>query len=327
VLERIQYHDTYRARRALLDIARDFAVPRPREEVVRAIVHRVEEALRGVPCSLFLFDGPAATRLCRTGRSLGKEDRLRLRGTAFGASPPAALLRLHALGYRVFFAMRCGGELVGALGVGYKDGRVPLLLRGRGAVDRGAGAGQPGIRKRPSLRALAERLEEIRTLQEYQESVIRSSSSGIVVLDADERIHTANPAFALLTGRSENELRGLPLSEVLPGWSLGESPDGGARRRELRFHTRLQTPEGDSRDLQLSVSSFHGQPDRRVVVVEDMTDRIRSERALAERERLASLGVLAAGVAHEVNTPIAGCPRTPRCSCPRRLRAIRATRS
>ncbi len=70
VLERIQYHDTYRARRALLDIARDFGVPRPREEVVRAIVQRVEEALRVVPCSLFLFEGPG-TRSRRRGSRRG----------------------------------------------------------------------------------------------------------------------------------------------------------------------------------------------------------------------------------------------------------------
>jgi len=307
VLERIQYHDTYRARRALLDIARDFAVPRPREEVVRAIVHRVEEALRAVPCSLFLFDGPGRDPDAAVlAHALGKEDRLRLRGHAFGAAPQPALLRLHALGYRVFFAMRCGGELVGALGVGYKDGRVPLSSEDEALLTAVLAQASLAYENARLYGALAERLEEIRTLQEYQESVIRSSSSGIVVLDADERIHTANPAFALLTGRSEDELRGLPLSEVLPGVSLTASDGDAGDDGELRFQTRLEAPDGDSRDLQLSVSSFHGQPDRRVVVVEDMTDRIRSERALAERERLASLGVLAAGVAHEVNTPIAG---------------------
>ena len=231
VLERIQYHDTYRARRALLDIARDFGVPRPREEVVRAIVQRVEEALRVVPCSLFLFEGPGRDPdAAALAEALSGEDRLRLRGASFGrprGAPPAALLRLHALGYRAFFAMRCGGELVGALGVGYKDGRIPLSSEDEALMTAVLAQASLAYENARLYGALAERLEEIRTLQEYQESVIRSSSSGIVVLDADERIHTANPAFALLTGRSEDELRGLPLSDVLPGVALGR----GARER------------------------------------------------------------------------------------------------
>ncbi len=316
VLERIQYHDTYRARRALLDIARDFATPRPREEVVQAIVRRVEEALRVVPCSLFLFEGPARDPdVAVLSQALTDEDRLTLRGGAFDGAPPAALLRLHALGYRSFFAMRCGGELVGALGVGHKDGRIPISSEDEALLTAVIAQASLAYENARLYGALAERLEQIRTLQEYQESVIRSSSSGIVVVDAEDRIHTANPAFAQLLGRSEESLIGLPLSEVLPGVILGEPPAEGD---EWRFQTRLpglrdprgdserRDPRADGRDLQLSVSTFRGAPERRVVVVEDMTDRLRSERALAERERLASLGVLAAGVAHEVNTPIAG---------------------
>src|SRR4029077_14563056 len=65
--------------------------------------------------------------------------------------------------------------------------------------------------------ALAERLEEIRGLQQYHESVIRSSSSGILVLDRDDRAHSPTPAFAAMVGTAEAELIGLPFSRVLPG--------------------------------------------------------------------------------------------------------------
>jgi PAS domain S-box-containing protein len=199
--------------------------------------------------------------------------------------------------------MKSGGNLAGALGVGHKDGRVPLssedesLLR---AVMAQAGLAYENARL---YGALADRLEEIRALQQYQASVIQSSSSGIVVLDGADHVHSANPAFAQLVGREEADLVGLPFSEVLPGFEPGPAPAGGGERT---IETRFSGPGDTERDLRVSVSLLQGAPDRKVVLVDDVTDRLALERAVAERERLASLGILAAGVAHEVNTPIAG---------------------
>ncbi|MEP6470376.1 MAG: ATP-binding protein [Acidobacteriota bacterium] len=304
-LEKIQYRETYRARRALLEVARDFSTPRPKEELVDAVVRRVEEGLHVVPCSLFLLengDGDTPEGAFLSER-LDTGEVWRLRASAFGVGEPAAARHLHAMGYRTFFAMRSGGKLAGALGVGHKDGRVPLSTEDEAllnAVMAQAGLAYENARL---YSALADRLEEIRALQKYQESVIQSSSSGIVVLDGGNRVQSANPAFAQLVGRDEGALVGLTFAQVLPGVTLGEPPEGSDERS---FEGRFTGDDGAERDLRVSMSLLQGEPDRRVVLVDDVTGRLKMERALAERERLASLGILAAGVAHEVNTPIAG---------------------
>ena len=303
VLERFQYHETYRARRALLDFARDFSTPRPQTEVVAAIIQRVQDGLHVVPCHLFVLDQlPDLERELLSTR-LATSEIWRLRGAAFVEEDSQGALALHTAGFRTFFAMRCAGGLVAALGIGHKDGRVPLSTEDEAlltALMAQAGLAYENARL---YGALAERLEEIRTLQQYQESVIRSSSSGIVVLDDSARVHSANPAFCSLVGRPEADLVGRAFAEILPSVTLpADSGDGS----EQIIETQFAAASGQTRDLRLSVSPFHGQPDRRVILADDVTDQMRAERALAERERLASLGVLAAGVAHEVNTPIAG---------------------
>ena len=91
--------------------------------------------------------------------------------------------------------MRCGGSLVGALGVGHKDGRVPLSTEDESLLAAVMAQASLAYENARLYGALAERLEEIRSLQQYQESVIRSSSSGIVVLDREDRDPLGQPGL------------------------------------------------------------------------------------------------------------------------------------
>ena len=146
------------------------------------------------------------------------------------------------------------------------------------------------------------------------------------MLDGEERVHSANPAFAALVGRNEAELRGRPFAEIVPGVDLPAGPadpSGEEQTVEARFENAL----GEERDVRVSVSAFQGAPERKVVLVDDVTDRVRAERALAERERLASLGCSRPASRTRSTRRSPGSPPTRRCSSPTPPRATRGMRS
>jgi two-component system, NtrC family, sensor histidine kinase PilS len=164
------------------------------------------------------------------------------------------------------------------------------------------------------LRSTGARLElastEIAGLQALNQHVIDSLPSGLVTTDPQQRILTFNRAAGFITGVPSFSALGRPIADVLQlppavlqtlGDDLG---DGGARRQEFLYRT------ADGRgEIVLGLSTTHlvtpGGRAGFLFSFQDVTKIKRLERDSALQQRLAAVGEMAAGMAHEIRNPLA----------------------
>lgn len=209
--------------------------------------------------------------------------------------------RLFAVGLRYAFPLTVRGHRIGMALVGYKFDEEPLdsedVDLARGLLNQASLA----IENAQLLEEVHRKLHEVIQLEERNQGILESSPAGIVVLDRDDAVVSANHAFAAIAGTARRDLIGLPCSEAIP---VAPLPNPGDGVLEVSFCMM----SGEERHLQLSIASYRHEAEHglRVLIVQDISERVAMEMTLKEKERLASLGMLAAGVAHEVNTPLTG---------------------
>ncbi|MCC6999989.1 MAG: PAS domain-containing protein [Deltaproteobacteria bacterium] len=132
---------------------------------------------------------------------------------------------------------------------------------------------------------------------------------GVVALDGDGVVRTLNPAMERLTGRSAAELVGrvartelpardgdLPLYEAIVNAAAGDAWD------VTRDDARTPMLADKARRLRVRVAPL--ERGGAVILHEDLSDRARLESELLRSEKLASVGLMAAGIAHEINNPL-----------------------
>jgi len=143
--------------------------------------------------------------------------------------------------------------------------------------------------------------KRLEALEGIYSAVVRSIASGILTLGEDGRITYLNPAAEHLTGLSDRVARGQPLATLLPelAGSIVRPPERGRPEVRLRAH------DGRDRILGYATAPLAGGVGGQVILFQDLTELRQMEEAVRRSDRLAVVGGLAAGLAHEIRNPLA----------------------
>jgi len=183
-------------------------------------------------------------------------------------------------------------------------------------------------------RSLERKVEEYERLKEFSENIVESINVGILAADLDDRVESWNSQIEKLSGVTREQALGRRLGELFPaelseqfGRVKGETgihhiykfllKPGNSPVLEVatRYNVNgnenyLPALQSVSRETTLNIAiaplvSKNQEQIGRLIIFDDVTDRAELEQRLVQADKLSSIGLLAAGVAHEVNTPLA----------------------
>ena len=327
-LDRFFYRDRLDYRRTLIEFGRTLTSEVRLDPMLASVMDRISQALLVDRLAIFIQDEvhPGTYRLTRsvgvryTGpldiSFLDEEQKPFVHGVLFYESAraarefaPSVRQTLEQLDLNYFIPCRIRDHAAAVLGVGKtvdgdflssEDVELLLTIAGYLAI---------ALDNAQMYNSLEQKAAQIERLKDFSENIVESLNVGVLALDLDGAVESWNTQLERLIGVPRQEAVGRKVVHVLPPDLMAEIAARASDERIsslYKFHMRNLT--GRNLVVNVSIAPLVGKSgDRigRLILVDDITQRIRMEEQMVQTEKLTSLGLLAAGVAHEVNTPLA----------------------
>lgn len=328
-VDRIFYGERYDLRNSLLDFGRTLSATTALDPLLDSLVSRLQEVMNVGRVAIFIEDRQGMNGYS-VARSVGLDgsvfvpndfrEMIRVRSAETGVvraddldlATDANVSARRALHYYVPCVVR--GRMVAVIGLGRSVDGALLSSEDVQILRTVSGYVAVAIENSLLYKDQQERASELKLLKEFNESIIESINVGLLAVDLEGRVTRLNSALEHMldlrrdaaVGRRVENLFSEDFADTLKQ-VLGKD---GWRLQEIRNIYKLHTATRTNRALVLNIAlaplqDAQGQTGA-LVVVEDVTTRISLEEQLQQREKLSSIGLLAAGVAHEVNTPLTG---------------------
>lgn len=321
-IDRLFYRGEYDYRRSLIEFGKTLGSEISLEKLSQTIVERIGKTF-GVRTIAILLREEAGEDLYNITWAVGLNgagERLRVPAALLNAYEPnqadkQAQEELAVLGLSHFQPLVVRGRIIGLLALGSKARGESLSSEDLELLEALSGYVAIALENAYLYKSVEARAYEYAQLKAYSENIIESINVGVIAVDLAGRITSCNSAFEELYGLGRQQVIGRKLEEVFSGdflSSVKKALGGDWKVSETQNLYRLYLDTRGERPgaiVNLSVSPFmdrSGRTTGMLMVLDDVTERVRLEDQLLQAEKLSSIGLLAAGIAHEINTPIAG---------------------